>query len=110
MGNKSEKMLGGPSQPVKIGPFNPLGSHQRQALSDAAAFSPGGQPKGGWQMRVQALTQSVSYTLDGTAPTAAIGFTLTAGDSAIVITLGSNSQPRFIAIAAGAILQYQWGE
>ncbi len=108
MGNKSEKMMGGPSAPMKIGPFNPLGDHETVSLSDATAFSPI-KPKGAWQLIIQAQTQNVMYRLEG-VPTSSIGFLLTAGDPKITITIGSNSTPHFIAAVAGAVLQYQWGE
>jgi hypothetical protein len=59
---------------------------------------------------VQALTQSIRYTIDGTTPTAAIGFQLAAGDPAVVISMGKGVLPQFFPAAGGAILQYQWAE
>lgn len=58
---------------------------------------------------VQALTQNIRYTLDGTNPTAASGFRLTAGGDPLGIPITKNMTLKFIAETAGAILQLQPG-
>src|SRR3990172_5934045 len=58
--------------------FNPKGAHGRET-SLTAAFAPV-VPAGATMCVVQALAQNVRFTLDGTTPTAAVGFQIAAGD------------------------------
>lgn len=58
---------------------------------------------------IQALTQNVRYTLDGTTPTANKGFQLKAGDPPTLLFIGTGITLKVIQEAATADLQYQWG-
>lgn len=87
--------------------FNPIGSHVDGAtISSATTLTP---PTGATKILIQALTQNVRFTLDGTAPTASLGFQLVAGDPAVLIPLGTDTTLKVIEEAATADLQYQWG-
>lgn len=57
---------------------------------------------------VQVKTQNVTMTLDGTTPTASLGFLLTAGDPAIYIPCEVGNELKFLEAADGAILEYQF--
>ncbi len=88
--------------------FNPLGSHyDGTTISSATTLTPA---TGATKIMIQALTQNVRFTLDGTAPEAAKGFQLKAGDGAVVIPLGNSTVLKVIQEAATADIQYQWGE
>lgn len=109
-GNRPEDKIGGPSQGVFIAPFNPLGDHESRILDTATVYSPGDQPKNAMFILVQAITANIRFTLDGSDPTATVGFQIVAGDPAVIIPLAKNTVLNFIAEAANAVLQYQWGE
>lgn len=89
--------------------FNPNGAHVSApaiaAVTDLLALAPAEARS----VLMQALGQNVRYTLDGSAPTAARGFQLRAGDPAIIIPLCPNTQLKVIEELAGSALQYQWG-
>lgn len=57
---------------------------------------------------IQALTQNVRFTLDGTTPTASKGFQLKAGDAPLMIILQRQMTLKFVAETAGAILEYEY--
>lgn len=87
--------------------FNPLGSHNDGlAINTAKTLTP---PGGATLLMIQALTQNVRYTLDGTTPTATTGFQLKAGDPAILVPIGSGTTVKVIEETATADLQYQFG-
>lgn len=87
--------------------FSPVGSHSDGAtISSATTLTP---PTGATKILIQALTQNVRFTLDGTAPTASRGFQLKAGDPPMLIPLGASTVLKVIEEAATADLQYQWG-
>lgn len=88
--------------------FNPLGSHSDGAtISSATTLT---IPAGAKKLMIQALTQNVRFTLDGTTPEAAKGFQLKAGDPPVIVPLGNRSTVIVIQEAATADLQYQFGE
>lgn len=107
-GNRPEDKIAGPSQGVFIAPFNPLDAHVSTTIP--AAYSPVDKPKTAMFLLVQAIDQNIRFTLDGTVPTASVGFQIVAGDPAIIIPLAKNTAPQFIEEAAGASFEYQWGE
>ena len=59
---------------------------------------------------VQALTQNIRYTTNGTNPTASSGFRLTAGNDPIAIMVTDKTTLKFVAETAGAYLEYEFGE
>lgn len=95
---------------IKIAPFNPYGNHVSVILSATVSYSVQARPKGASLILVQATTQNIRFRLDGVAPTTTVGFQIVKSDPAIIIPIGSNSKPMFIAETAGAILNYQWGD
>lgn len=88
--------------------FNPVGAHSDGAtISSATTLT---APTLATKIMIQALTQNVRFTLDGTAPEAAKGFQLKAGDPPVILPLGNATVLKVIQEAATADLQYQWGE
>jgi len=87
--------------------FEPVGSHVAgPTISSATTLT---VPAGATKIMIQAITKNVRFTLDGTAPEAAKGFQLFAGDPPLVIPLGSGTVLKVIEEAATADLQYQFG-
>lgn len=87
--------------------FNPVGAHDDgETISSAVTLTP---PEGATKLMVQAHVQNVRFTLDGTAPTASLGFQIAAGDPPIIIPLGNGTTIKVIEEAATADLQFQWG-
>ena len=98
---------------VQDAPFNPLCPHQQRVdMSSVRTLTPA--PTGtATKLMMQAHTQNVRYTLDGTDPMAtgtAVGFILVADDPPVVIDLSANTVVKVLEAAATAELQYQWGE
>lgn len=88
--------------------FNPVGAHSSGAtISSATTLT---APTGATKILIQALTQNVRLTLDGTAPTTTLGFQLLAGAQPLLIPLGNATTVKVIEEAATASLQYQWGQ
>jgi hypothetical protein len=88
--------------------FNPKGAHGRET-SLTAAFAPA-VPAGATMCVVQALAQNVRFTLDGTTPTAVVGFQIVAGDVERILPVDTRTVLTFIQETAGAELQYQFGD
>lgn len=84
--------------------FSPTGSHVSQSVS--GVYSPT-TPGDATKVLVQAITQNIRFTLDGTTPTSSVGFRITAGDPPMVIPVSGSV--KFIEEIAGAVLQLQWG-
>lgn len=87
---------------------NAIDQHRTETLG-ASVFSPVAPSGGAGGILVQAITQNISYVLSlGQAPTASVGFVLTAGNDPIYIPLGTGMTISFFRVTSGAILQYQW--
>lgn len=87
--------------------FNPIGAHSDGlAINTVVELTP---PVGANKIMFQALTQNIRFTLDGTDPTATLGFQLQAGDPPVILTIESRAAIKVIEEAATADLQYQWG-
>lgn len=71
--------------------FNPIGAHSDGATISSATVltKPAALATGVAKLLIQALTQNVRYTLDGTTPTASKGFQLKAGDPPVIIPTGT---------------------
>ena len=88
--------------------FNPVGAHNDGlAISSATTIT---IPDGATKIMIQALTQNVRLTLDGTAPTTSKGFQLQVGQMPVILPLGRSTVIKVIEEAATADLQYQFGE
>lgn len=85
--------------------YAPVGSHSSGAtISTATTLT---KPTGANSIIIQALTQNVRLTFDGTAPTATLGFQLLAGNAPIILAVPGTSI-KVIEEVATASLQYQW--
>jgi hypothetical protein len=87
--------------------FIPVGSHNSGlAISTATTLT---TPAGATKLMIQTLTQNVRFTMDGTVPTATVGFQMMAGDPPIILPVGSYNAVKVIQEDATASMQYQFG-
>jgi hypothetical protein len=92
---------------VNVLDFHPIGAHvDGSTISSVTLLT---VPTGATKIRIQALTQNVRYTLDGSLPSTTRGFQLASGAAPIVILVDGNTSIKVIQEAATADLQYQWG-
>lgn len=107
-GQRARIVGNGHAQPVAVvTPFVAVGAHQNDTtISTATTLT---RPTGGNRILFQALVQNIRYTLDGTTPTASVGFRLTAGDS-VEIVMGGVQEVKVIEETASAVVQWQWAE
>lgn len=91
--------------------FIPVGAHtQNSSLSSAVTLVTGSTDKtGAGKLLIQALTQNIRITLDGTAPTSSKGFRIIAGDPAVLIPLSPATTVKVIEETASASIEYQLG-
>ena len=85
------------------------GAHHGIALG-TGVYSPQDQPNDSNYLMVQSHTQNTYFTLDGTTPSATNGFVLLTTMAPIKIDMGTSVFPKFLRVASGAVLQYQWLE
>ena len=86
--------------------FNPVGANNTGLdISSAVTITLTGATK----IQIQCSAQNVRYTLDGTAPEAAVGFQLKADDPPIILELGIDTTLKMIEEAATTVLNYQLG-
>lgn len=86
--------------------FSPVGAHNAGLdISGARALAP---PAGATAIMISTSTKDVRFTLDGTAPTASVGFLLVSGATPIIVPIGPGVSLKVIEVAASAVLQYQW--
>lgn len=89
--------------------FSPLeGSAHMSVTLDAGVFTYNA-PLNGGSVAVQAVTENVRFTMDGSAPTATRGFQIVAGNPAQLIQLTKTATLRFIRETSGAVLELQAG-
>ena len=82
-----------------------IGSHtQNNTLAAAQTIA---VPPSASQLLIQPTGQNVRVTLDGTVPTAALGFQISAGSEKL-LPVESNGQIKVIEEAAGAVIDYQF--
>lgn len=86
--------------------FNPLGGH---GGGDFSGINELGRPVGATKIMLQSLAQNARFTMDGTDPTATVGFQLLTTAPPIIIPMGSRATIKIIEEAATAAVQYQWG-
>lgn len=91
------------------GLFTPVGSHVAGTVISSAVTITTTQPAASSKLLIQAITQNIRYTLDGTTPTASVGFQLKAGDPPVLIPVRSGMAIKVIEETATGSIQYQWG-
>ena len=102
-----------PSVPEWQGPFIPKGSiGGADDISSAVTLDPSneGAPLHVSKLMLGAATQSLRYTLDGTTPTATVGFLVKAGEPPHIIALGEDVTVKIIEVSATCVESYQWGQ
>ena len=67
-------------------------------------------PIGATEIVVQAVEENIRMTMDGTLPTATVGFQLVAGNVPVRILITERTTLRFLREADGAYLQYEYGD
>lgn len=88
-------------------PLAVVGSHtQNSTLSSAQTIT---MSAGTTKLLIQAFTQNVRYTLDGTTPTASKGFRLTAGNDPTMIPVITGQTIKLIEETTSASIEYQLG-
>lgn len=88
-------------------PLRPVGSHTQVADVSSATTIP--VVAGGKHVLLQAKTQAITVTFDGTAPTASKGFLVPAGD-ALFIEANDGMTIKVIETAGTGSVEYQWFE
>lgn len=89
-------------QPLRI-----VGAHvANSSIGEATTLTP---PATAHALLIQALDENVRYTLDGTTPTASVGFQLKADGEPLLIDIGIGMTVKVIQETATATIQYQWG-
>lgn len=87
----------------------PVGSHGTlSSLSSAASVTKPANSEMTNGLLVQAFGNNVRYTIDGTTPTASLGFVIFAGNEPILINVQKEDNIKFIEETASATLQYQF--
>ena len=95
------------SQPVTIHEnYAPVGAHSG-GVNIAAAVTLT-KPAGAAEIIMQAITQNIRFTLDGTTPTATLGFQLNCNSWGPLMVAVPGAAIIVIQEAATASLQYQW--
>lgn len=89
-------------------PFVPFDVHQSYVMPANSISWP--IPRGANEVLLQAITQNIRFTLDGTDPTATRGFQIVAGDPERKISISNITKLRLMREANGAVLQIQFGE
>jgi len=96
-------------QQVQVAPFDPVGSHTRNATLGTRVDLSATRPDGADKLMIQSETQNVRYTLDGTTPTVTVGFLLLPTMGPIIIECSDTTRIRVIEAAGGAVINYLWG-
>ena len=97
------------AQQVQGAPFDPVGDHTRNASLGSAVDLSALRPDQADKLMIQCDTQNVRYTLDGTAPTATVGFLLLTTEPPVIIACSDTTRVRVIQAAAGGVINYIWG-
>ncbi len=90
--------------------FKRIGAHVSGPTISSAVVLSDTAPANAKKLLMQAITQNIRYTLDGTTPTSTVGFQLRAGDPPVIIPYWPGDVTiTVIEETSGAKLQYQWG-
>jgi hypothetical protein len=76
-------------------------------VSSAQTLTP---PTGANKLMMGTATQNCRYTLDGSTPTATVGFLLSTAFPPVTITVTPSTIIRVIQVGATAVFTYQWGK
>lgn len=101
-----------------IYPFTPLAgvtvagaeAHGSVTLPNAPTVFELNVPGGAGCVMLQARTQPISYTLQGSAPTTTAGFLMATADPPIIVPISGTTRLKFVAATNGAVLQYEFGK
>lgn len=87
--------------------FDVIGAHTSSAtLSSAFTITVTSAAN---KLLLQAITQNVRFTLDGTVPTSTLGFQLKADGTILEIPVVNGQAVKVIEETASAVIQYQLG-
>jgi hypothetical protein len=101
----NQSVLSGKATPITVYPAGtPLG-YQNIPAATLAAATPLTPPAGATWALVSPSVAAVSWRDDGTAPTATIGMPIAVGQ---MVTLANLATIKFIAAAAGAVLNVSY--
>lgn len=75
------------------------------ALSSAATLTP---PSGANALYIQAVTQNVYLTQDGSTPSSTNGLILIAGQQPLLLTFPAGTTLKIIQAASSAVAKVQW--
>ncbi len=85
--------------------YAPVGSHQNKTAVSVQTLTP---DPGATGVFIQATTQNLRMTLDGTTPTAAIGFQLATTQPPLYVPVPDGASIKVIQETSGGIVQFQW--
>lgn len=87
-------------------PYRPIGSHTSDnTFATASVITLDSRANG---ILLQCFIQNIRYTLDGTTPTASLGFQLLAGAEPRLIELSDTTTLTIIEELITAVVQYQF--
>ena len=89
--------------------FRPNTSESHKSVKVGSALYNAYIPQGATTVLMQASTNNVRFTLDGTNPTATFGFRLVAGLILILLDLNEHIQLKFFGEDASSVLEYCFG-
>ena len=95
------------AQPVTVHEnYAPVGAHSGGVnIASAVTLT---RPAGASGIIMQAITQNIRFTLDGSTPTATLGFQLNCNSWGPLMVAVPGTSIKVIQEAATASLQYQW--
>lgn len=85
--------------------YAPVGAHISEAAASVKTYA---KPGGASGALIQATTQNLRLTLDGTAPTSTLGFQLATSAPPLYIPLAGDEVIKVIQETAGGVVQLQW--
>ena len=101
--------MGGLSERIIEAPVIPVGSHTQVTNATLASAQTLTAPSDCDGILWQNIgTQNISFTIDGTTPTATKGFLLFPTTEPRVVTVGGGITLKVIRVASGAALDYVW--
>jgi len=90
--------------------FRPHPAEVHQSMTLGAGVVSPYFPPGASKIMMQAITKALRYTLDGTTPSATVGFQLAAAADPIILSINEHTKLQVIREESGTILQYEIGE